>query len=230
MSNQYNGDLLRALDASDGGIIRAERVWQHRHDIDLADFEPRTFPKRALVIGTSAIVLGLASVVFLADQFSHNVPSVEAIAAAPAAVGKLDGQPAKLQNLVAVAPASGNKVDVDLPHPLVVPVPINRPVLKESVPSVKGRAGDAKENGPASVARFDECSPRCESRDPLVTGSSPKMLRTEDAPFIPSGEERGMDPASALEGVRSVFNETAAAPFTALKVGRDVLNRAAGLD
>lgn len=228
MTNSHGGDLLPPPYASNDGVIRAERVWRHRYDLDLTASRPRS--NRAW-LSTGAIAgLAAACVVLYGLQGSlQDLPSKGKPPEEPAIGKLLQEDRSVIQRNVDASSAFGNVVESDIPPPTAVVVPIRRPVHQPLVARKAEGANAALTMLPAGVVRFDRCNPECETRDPLVIGSQPTEFTPKDVALNMRTDEHGSN-LSALRGAGYVLDRAAALPFTALKMGRDVIGKIAGLE
>ncbi|MBO0144651.1 hypothetical protein JZX87_26210 [Agrobacterium sp. Ap1] len=232
MSNHLEGDIISPQEAPNGGVIRVERVWQHRHDLEIRSPKPRYRSSALLAIGAGGLVLATVCAFAYGNLPSTNAPvATDAVASYP--VGQEKVVPSStLRDIVDTTPPTMmvSEAATEAVSPAFTVVPTKRPVYAaaksggtEAINSVGviGQAGD--------VTRYDRCSPRCESRDPLLGG---KVVTT--APPLPNTvETRTSEPedgnraaefgTAALNGAGYVLVQTAALPFTTLKLGRDAV-------
>ncbi|WP_281038752.1 MULTISPECIES: hypothetical protein [unclassified Rhizobium] len=133
----------------------------------------------------------------------------------------------RLRDVVNTAPATNGISETQvasLPH---VAIPTKRP-LHEPVQFGKPDRSTSTASS-SDVLRFDQCKPVCETRDPLVVGTTSAAVPTEATEFESQDPLREAG-ASALNGAGYVLTQTAALPFTALRLGRDAVIKASGLD
>ncbi|NTI26910.1 hypothetical protein G6M87_32365 (plasmid) [Rhizobium rhizogenes] len=227
MSNSYNSDLPLSPDASSGGVIRVERVWQHRHDIDLT--ESKRYHARLAAVGAVGLVLGLVCSFFFEQQFpkSDLVPT-DQLKAVTATREQFGEHRAEIQK-AADASAISAIVEMDIASAPVVAVPSKRPVRDELIADKAREADGAGAAMPADVIRFDRCSPKCETRDPLIIGSAPHMPPPENVASNLDTDEQEPS-SSALQGAGYVLGGTASLPFTALRLGRHAVGGITGVE
>lgn len=232
MSNHLEGDIISPQEAPNGGVIRVERVWQHRHDLELSSPKPRYRPSALLAIGAGGLVLATVCVFAYANLPSTNAQVVtEAVASYP--VGQEKVVPSStLRDIVDTTPATVmvSEAATEAVSPAFTVVPTKRPVYAaaksggtEAITSLGaiGQAGDD--------TRYDRCSPRCESQDPLLRGKvvntpipRPDTVDPRTAELQDGNRAAEFGPA-ALNGAGYVLVQTAALPFTTLKLGRDAV-------
>lgn len=237
MSNNLNGDIISpSTTARNEDVIRVEGVWQHRHNLELRTQKPRHHRLLALAFGTSALLLGATYMLAIDDLNSmHATVFNEAMTSYPARQESATVS-TKLQDVVDIAPEQigGDEIQPSLPMYSVIPT--KRPYLANT----KSQGSGLTDHGvsamsAASVVHYDRCSPHCETRDPLVVGTVP-TIATATNPASPEGMET--EPTSkAVEVGKAVINgagfvlvQTAALPFTTLKLGRDAMIKISGTE
>ncbi|KJF72550.1 hypothetical protein [Agrobacterium arsenijevicii] len=226
MSGHLEGDIITPAEASNADVIRVERVWQHRHDLEL------TIPKHRhnrtrMALGAGGLLLGAICVFAYGDLTPANgLDAKEEMASTPL-VWEIVAPSTRLRDIVNTAPATNGISETQvasLPH---VAIPTKRP-LYEPVQSGKPDRSTSTASS-SDVMRFDQCKPVCETQDPLVVGTTPAAVPTEATEFESQNPLREAG-ASALSGAGYVLTQTAALPFTALRLGRDAVIKVSGLD
>ncbi len=234
MSHYLDGDIISPSEEPNGGVIRVERVWRHRHDIEIRIPKPRYNRSALLKLGAGGLVLGAICMFAYSDLAPTHTPVLkEAMASYP--VGQENAATAtRLRGIVDTAPApmtaSIAKTQVaSLPYGVI---PTKRPIIEpvKSGGSEKVNYGVATTNSTDAI-RYDRCNPRCYTRDPLVVGTIPArgsalpstvLAETTDLESSNQAVEIG---TAALNGAGFVLVQTAALPFTTLKLGRDAVIR-----
>ncbi|MBZ5763274.1 hypothetical protein LAV84_27330 [Rhizobium sp. VS19-DR104.2] len=228
MPNHLNGDLLLASNVPTCEVIRARRLWQHRHEIDVINFRPRSNRRRVLAAGTFACLL---CAFFYAQPIATPAVTLnDEKLAVPATTTVATVGSTKLQGAVDVAPASSGEIKSELPSLPVVAIPTRRPVPAVKRAAEAGGATGSKAELTAGVARFDQCKPRCEAQHPLISSSSSSKKNPVAVTINTQTEEKQPMPSAVFDGARFVLVQTAVAPLTALRVGRDALGKMAGLN
>ncbi|MQB07908.1 hypothetical protein DXT91_28105 [Agrobacterium tumefaciens] len=237
MSNHLDGDTISPCEATTGGLIRVERVWQHRHDIELHAQKSRR--KNSLrTIGAGGLFLG-AVCIFAYSGLGSPFVAVPDQAMASYPVGEeTELGSTKLRDVVNTMPLQ-EKISVTearVAVPAYAVIPTKRPIATEADPITpkKARHSSFKSN-PSDVVHFDQCRQGCESRDPLVVGT---VRELSTVPDVVSSETTGAQrPNKALEigkaainGAGFVLVETASLPFTTLKLGRNAAMAISGMD
>ncbi|XUY29877.1 hypothetical protein RMR21_023230 (plasmid) [Agrobacterium sp. rho-8.1] len=232
MSNHLEGDIISPQEAPNGGVIRVERVWQHRHDLELSSPKPRYGPSALLAIVAGGLVLATVCV-FAYSNFPSSNAQVATDAVASYPVGQEKVVPSStLQDIVDTTPPTVmvNEAVTEAGPPAFTVVPTKRPVYAaarsketEAIPSVEAivQAG--------GVAHYDRCSPRCESQDPLLAdkifNTAPPRPDTVErrTAELEDGNRTSEFGTAALNGAGYVLIQTAALPFTTLELGRDAV-------
>jgi hypothetical protein len=237
MSNYLDDDISSPPEASNRGVIRVERVWQHRHDLELRTAKPRPNRAALLMLGAGSLILGVTYVFAYPDMIPmHNLVSREVMASFPVGQENVAAS-TKLRDIVDTTPATVSVIETQVASLPVAVVPTRRPVFEP----VKSN-GPKKINGtvsPASssdVLRYDRCNPGCKTRDPLVVRTIsatvsplPTKISVETAEVDDTNRAVEIG-ASALNGAGHVLVQTVALPFTTLRLGRDAVIKIAGLD
>ncbi|AYM84832.1 hypothetical protein G6L67_24690 [Agrobacterium tumefaciens] len=240
MSNHLDGDIISPQESSKGGVIRAERVWQHRHDLEIRRMpKPRYNRSSLLTLGIGGLVLGAVCMFAYSDPGPIRTPLLqEATASHP-----VDKEHATIHTTLpdivdtAPAPTTANVTGTQVASLPYAVIPTKRPVI-EPVKS----GGSEKVNDRAStpnsteVLRYDRCNPACDTRDPLVVGATPTKSVALQPTVIPESTDlersnQAVEIGSAvMSGAGFVLVQTAALPFTTLKLGRDAAIRMSKLD
>jgi hypothetical protein len=223
MSNHLEGNIISPPEPSNGGVIRVDRVWHHRHDLELGRPKPRHDRAGLITLGTGGLLLSVICVFGYSGPVpTHDLVSKETIASYP--VGhQTAAVSTKLRDIVDAAPAPASIAEPqEAPLPFAV-TPTKRPVFE---PVNSGRAEKIERSvsatSSADVLRYDRCNPGCETRDPLFVGSAPTAVDAESAEL--DNPNRAVEIGiSALDGAGYVLIRTAALPFTTLKLGRDAV-------
>ncbi|WP_068950735.1 hypothetical protein [Pararhizobium polonicum] len=226
MSNHLEGDIISPPEASIGGVIRVERVWQHRHDLELRAAKARRGRAELLTLGAGGLMLSAICVFAYSELVPTHLVSKEAMASYP--VGQeIAATSTKLRDIVDTTPAPVSISETQVVSLPFVAIPTKRP-LNGLVKSEKvERAISATSS--ADVLRYDRCNPHCETRDSLVAGTVPVTVHAETAEL--DSPNRAVEiGASALNGAGYVLTQTAALPFTTLKLGRDAVIKVSELD
>lgn len=233
MSNHLEGEIIVPSEACPAGVIRVERVWQHRHDLELSVPKYRRSQARFIALGAGGVMLG-AICVF---AYSDLIPAVGADAKTTMASTHVKHEVAApstvLRDVVDTAPAISGISETQVASLPYVAIPTKRP-LYEQVHSRKSDHSTATTSS-SDVVRFDKCKPSCETRDPLVVGTTPASVPEEPATVLTELEVESPNMAidvgtSALNGAGYVLTQTAALPFTTLRLGRDAVLKVSGLD
>lgn len=230
MSSSRSRDIISRPEAGNGELIRVERVWQHRHDLELRISKPRHNRSALLKLAAGGLMLGVISIVAYSELKPTQTPVLqEATASYP------DGREAavastRLQDIVDIARAPMT-ASIAEPRAASTPytvIPTKRPVfegVKSGDPQKVNRLGSATTS--TNVLRYDRCNPGCNTRDPLVAGTIPP--RNSARPSVDPVESTDLESSSgaaqiaktALNGAGLVLIQTATLPFTTLKFGRD---------
>ncbi|MGV1901719.1 hypothetical protein ACQZ6V_15685 [Agrobacterium sp. 22-3674b3] len=239
MSDHLEGDIISPPEAPNGGVIRVERVWQHRHDLEIRIPKRRHHPSALLTLAAGGIVLGVLCMLAYSDPAPTQTPVLkEAIASYP--VGwEAAAVATKLRDIIDVAPAPmmANITETQTASIPYTVIPTKRPVFETSKPSGAGRANPViSTSSSAKVSRYDRCNPSCETRYPLVVGTIPPKNSALSPDSGAEITEIGRSNQAVKVGT-AVFNgagfvlvQTAALPFTRLKLGRDAITKLSELD
>ncbi|MGV2052453.1 hypothetical protein ACQZ48_20430 [Agrobacterium sp. 22-209-1] len=234
MSGHFEGDIISPPEAPSASVIRIERVWQHRHDLELPVPKPRHNRARFMALGAGGLLLGATCVFSYSDLVPTNgLDPKEAMASHPVDQEIVAASP-KLRDVVDAAPATVHINETQVASLPYVAIPTKRPFY-EHVQSGKPEHSTSTTNS-SDVVHFDRCKPSCESRDPLVVRMTPAAVQAEQATITNEAAKfdspnRAMEVgASALNGAGYLLTQTAALPFTTLRLGRDAVIKVSGLD
>lgn len=231
MSNSLNGDIICPPKPPEGGVIRVERVWQHRHDLEIPLPKLGYNLTALLMLGAGGLMLGAICMFASGDQGQKHNPSLKEATASDSA-GREAVVSTKLQDIVdtASAPMSASVTDTPTASIPYTAVPTKRPSFERVKSGSSDKVNRVVSNTTlAEVRRYDQCSPSCETRDPLIVSTTPPrnselssdiLTETTDLERSNQAVEIG---TAALNGAGFVLVQTAALPFTALKLGRDAV-------
>ena len=237
MTSHLDGDIISPSEATTAGVIRVEGVWQHRHDIELRAQKSRYWVSLPS-IGAGALLLSAVCLFAYGHIGSTLSPGPDqAMASYPvdrdAALGST-----KLRDMVDITPLP-QKISVTEAHASVrayAVIPTKRPIAAEAKSTIPERTRHpASASNPSDVVHFDQCKQGCESEDPLAVSTVrdvstvPDVIASETAGVQRPNEAVAIGRA-AVNGAGFVLVETAALPFTTLKLGRDAAMAISGMD
>lgn len=230
MSSSRSGDIISRPEAGNGELIRVERVWQHRHDLDIRTPKPRHNGPAWLMLAAGGLMLGAISVVAYSDPGPTHTPLLQEVTASHPDGREAVAASTRLQNIVdtARAPMTANITETQAASAPYTVIPTKRPVfegVRSRDPEKMNRLTSATTS--TKVLRYDRCNPGCNTRDPLVAGTIPP--RNSARPSVGPVESTDLESSSgaaqiaktALNGAGLVLIQTATLPFTTLKFGRD---------
>lgn len=239
MSKNLDGIIIPPPEEPNGSVIRVERVWQYRHDIELKTPKPRHSRSVMLALGAGGLLLGAICIFVYSDPGRTDTAVLEeAMASYPAAPDNAVVL-TKLRDIVDTTPAPIKSAVTDTreaPLPYMV-IPTKRPVLesvKSGGPEKAKRVTSA--TSAADAIHYNRCKLGCETRDPLIVGTVPVRISTftgtvsSETPEIDRRNGTVEIGKAALNGAGFVLIQTAALPFTALKLGRNVAVTMSELD
>ncbi|NTA83996.1 MULTISPECIES: hypothetical protein [Rhizobium/Agrobacterium group] len=234
MSNHLEGDVIAPSEASAAGVIRVERVWQHRHDLELIIPKYRRNRARFMALGAGGFMLGTICVFAYSDLIPASGTDAKRAMTSTSVEREIAGPSTVLPDVIDTAPAISGISETQVASLPYVAIPTKRPLYE---PVQTGKTGSSTSTTDTSVVRhFDKCSPGCETRDPLVVGTTPELVPLESAAVLTEPEKfespnAAMEVgASALNGAGYVLTQTAALPLTTLRLGRDAVLKVSGLD
>ncbi|WP_421359017.1 MULTISPECIES: hypothetical protein [Agrobacterium] len=238
MSSYHEDDIISPRETSNAGVVRAERVWQHRHDLEIQPIpKPRFNRLTSLALGVSSLVLGTICMFAYSDLGPTHVTVPEKAMVSYPGGPETVSVPTALRDIVDAAPLLKPVSKTQFASQPYTVIPTKRPVIE---PVKSGRVEKvnyaAATKNSIQVTRYDRCDPACDTRDPLVVGSispgghaMPSAIAAEktDAERPSQAVEIG---AAMVNGAGFVLVQTAALPFTTLKFGRDAARGMAKLD
>ncbi|KAA3509141.1 hypothetical protein [Agrobacterium rosae] len=238
MAIYLNGDIIPASPVHTDSAIHLERVWRHRHDLELGAGKPRRVRLAMLALGVGGLLLGSIGMLWYGNLGpAHTTVFEEAMASRPVRqVSKVVSTNLREVRDVASVPVSASKAEPQkdtLPYSVI---PTKRPTsatIKSGGSQATGKFSTANS---AKVVRYDRCQPKCETQDPLIVGTIRPVVyvptSTGDAETIVSERtDKTRDiGAAAMNSAGMVLFQTATLPFTAVKFGRDALIKTADLD
>ncbi|HML29725.1 MAG TPA: hypothetical protein PKE16_12970 [Hyphomicrobium sp.] len=194
-------------------VSPVERVWQHRHDIDLSDFQPRNRARQlAIVAGTALFAVAVSVIAYNGPGEVH--PRLEA---ARPLVDQSAQRATVIQSTVDASPALQIHSKELVADP-TIPVPRWRP--ERDVPPVKKvKTAERIQSVTAENPPFNHCDHECETAGLLMANTAKNGMPPQQV-MEDRGETRITSP---LDLGRVVLSETAALPLATLKVGRDIL-------
>jgi len=213
----------------------------HSREITLYRDRSKTLQDAGMTIGACALGIGLiCAVVYNSRQPETAAPAAPEQSALVERAAPVLGP----VRIIGTNPGSANPrpaidqspvfetADTVMPALPPAATPAVKPMPKP-MPSPRLAANgrmDAKAKPPADVMRFDRCSPQCETGDPLIVGApAPSFPMTEVARVERIDDSAGFT-FSPMDGARFILNQTATAPRTALRKGREVIGRIVGYD
>jgi hypothetical protein len=231
MFDHLEGDILPPQDIKNRGVIFAERVWQHRHDLELKRSKPKRIRSGMLLLVTCSCVLGA---IYAFDRptsaISHS-SEIKAPLVAHSSVSADAVSAPKPQDGInpVVAPVGIDSASETNILPFNV-IPAKRPIAeaaKSSIPQKPDRPDISSKS--AGVVLYDQCSPRCETRDPLAVGRGSTVVSTTD---IIAGADVGevqdqgrmLDSNPTFSDAGTVLMGTATLPLRTIEVARNVVN------
>ncbi|UXT20450.1 hypothetical protein FY140_06870 [Agrobacterium tumefaciens] len=234
MSGHLEGDIITPTEVCNADVIRVERVWQHRHDLELTIPKHRHNRARFMALGAGGLLLGAICVFAYGNLIPANgLDAKEALASTPVA-REIVTPSTKLRDVADTATATVGISETQAASLPYVAIPTKRPFYE---PARSGKPDRSTSTTSASdVVRFGKCKPGCDTRDPLVVGTTPAAVHTEPAAILTeTAEFENPNPAmevgaSVLYGAGYVLTQTAALPFTTLRLGRDAVVKVSGLD
>ncbi|QCJ01065.1 hypothetical protein [Agrobacterium larrymoorei] len=237
MSKNLNGDIiLPSTTSRKEDVIRVERVWQHRHNLELRTQKPRQHRVLTLAFGTGVLLLGATCMLANGDLSSRHATVLnEAMASYPAPQESAKVS-TKFQHVEDVTLRQLGGADTQPVLPTYSVVPIRRPANANMKPRGSGQTDQrVSALNAASVLRYDRCAPDCETRDTLVVGTVPTISA---APHSASYQNMETEPTNkavevgkaAINGAGFVLVQTAALPFKTLKLGRDAVIKLSEMD
>lgn len=229
MPNHLEGDIISPAEPTIGGVIRSERVWTHRYDIEVKMQKPRRNLRSLLVVGAGGVMLSTAIVFGYGDlESTHKQVFTETVASTT-----VREEAAKnLRDVLAsaTARASVSPADTQIASFAYTVTPTRCPHFQTGKPSGSLKSIDASSAmNAADTVHFDKCVPGCETRDPLIVGAvheTSPVLVPEGLAELPA--PHSSSPAlevgqAALKGAGFVLVQTAALPFTTVKFGHDAV-------
>ncbi|KAA3497950.1 hypothetical protein DXM27_24740 [Rhizobium rhizogenes] len=234
MSSHLEGDIIAPSEASTAGVIRVERVWQHRHGLELTVPRCRRNTARIVALGIGGLMLGAICVFAYSDLIPASGTDTKRAMASTSVGHEIAAPSTVLRDVVDIAPAISGINETQVASLPYVAIPTKRP-LYEPVQSGKPDRSTSTTRS-SDVVRFDKCKPSCETRDPLVVGTTSASVPDETAAVLTEpakfeSHNTAMDVgASALNGAGYVLTQTAALPLTTLRLGRDAVLKVSRLD
>lgn len=223
MSTYLEGDLITGPRASNEQVIRGERVWRHRHELDLTVLKSRRHPAQLLTLGAGSLLIVLACAFTYVDLGpTQNLVRGDVNAAHPTGEERVTAS-TRLQTIVDTAPPPIRVSEIQAAPLAFSVVPIRRP-LDAPVKTQKAYIRDsiASAAKPTNVLRYNQCNLGCETRDSLIVNTIPPTLQPE-GPELETPNRALELGSSVLHVAGSVLGQTAALPFTTLRLGRDAL-------
>ncbi|CUX06905.1 conserved hypothetical protein [Agrobacterium fabacearum S56] len=238
MANYLNGDIIPPSALHTDSAIHVERLWWHRHDLELGAGKPRRVRSAMITLGAGGLLLGSVIMLWYGNLGPAHTPVFEeAMASTPIRQVNIGGS-TNLRALRDVAsvpvPASKAEPQIDsLPYSVV---PTKRPT-SETIKSGRSKAtGEFSTVNSAKVVRYDRCQPKCETQDPLIVGTIRPVVYVPTSTGVAetivserTDETRDIG-AAAMTSAGMVLFQTATLPFTAVKFGRDALLKTTDLD
>jgi hypothetical protein len=229
MTINQNAHLPQPFGLTGDCVLRADKAWLHRHDIDLTCVR-ETGRRAGAKIGACAVIVSLICVsAYIGQQYLAVTPS-DTKERMPIETRELPSSPNRLQAVIDATPALRVAIAARPDRPATV-VPLKRPAFKASYATVRENdKTDADGATAPGVLRFDRCNLRCETQDPLIVGSTSAGRHQDEAPLVARNEDHSSFGLSPLQGAGFILRRAADVPEAAIRTGRRMLGKIVGLE